>query len=94
MEPLTLNFDGLNVTGEGRDLVGTFTFEGVYFDGAVSLVKQYVGMHSVRYEGKSDGEGVIAGTWNIGEWIHGSFVLMPARETAASLPIAEAVFSQ
>jgi hypothetical protein len=94
MEPLTLAFDGRHVKGEGFDPVGEFTFQGTYLNGAVSLVKRYVGMHSVRYQGKVSGEGVITGTWNIGDWSRGSFALMPDRHATAGLPITEAGFGE
>lgn len=94
MEPLTLRFTEGRVSGDGSDVVGDFTFAGQYEGGTVQLVKRYRGRHLVHYAGKIDGEGLIVGQWNIGEWSHGPFVLMPSRESAAGLPIAEAVFAE
>jgi hypothetical protein len=58
------------VTGGGEDCVGPFTFAGQFRpDGTVSLVKQYLGRHSVSYEGCNCGEGIF-GTWSIpGVWL-------------------------
>ena len=53
--------------GQGLDMVGPFTFAGSVFPvtGHVTLVKQYLGKHSVKYVGQPDGEGCILGTWTI-----------------------------
>lgn len=79
MSPLTLRFDGGAVSGEGRDMVGPFTFAGEYDEasGVVRMIKQYVGRHRVLYVGQSDGEGCIQGTWSIGRLDSGSFLLRP-----------------
>jgi hypothetical protein len=83
MTPFTLNFADGRITGNGRDVVGRFTFTGEYDEatGAVRLVKQYVGKHRVLYVGQPDGEGSIQGTWSIGnsgEKCHtGPFLLRP-----------------
>lgn len=62
------------VTGEGRDVIGRFTFSGrCTVDGMVRMVKQYVGKHRVLYEGRHAGEGLIVGTWSIGEYWKGHF---------------------
>ena len=80
MRGLVLRFAGGAVEGEGRDVVGRFTFRGRYDDqGHVSLVKQYVGRHQVLYEGRYDGEGTIFGQWSIGELWRGKFALSPVR---------------
>jgi hypothetical protein len=90
MEPLALHFSGGHVEGEGSDVVGDFTFRGTYSaDGAVRLVKQYIGQHSVLYQGRVDGEGAVVGRWSIGPYLTGPFALMPANEAVAGLPILE-----
>lgn len=79
MTAFSLRFDGGEVSGEGRDVVGPFHFTGAYdvTTGAVVLMKQYVGKHRVIYRGQPDGEGCIAGTWSIGELHTGPFRLRP-----------------
>lgn len=79
MTPFSLHFTNGRITGEGRDVVGRFTFEGSYDSrtGAVRMLKQYVGKHWVLYEGEPDGEGSIQGTWSIGEDYTGAFLLRP-----------------
>jgi hypothetical protein len=80
MRGLMLRFTGGAVEGEGRDIVGRFTFRGRYDDqGHVTMVKQYVGRHQVLYEGRYDGEGTIFGQWSIGELWRGKFALSPVR---------------
>jgi hypothetical protein len=79
MTPFRLHFADGKVTGDGKDVIGRFTFAGEYDarTGRVVLVKQYVGKHRVLYEGGPDGEGCIHGTWSIGpEWT-GLFRLRP-----------------
>jgi hypothetical protein len=81
MHPLTLRFAGGRVEGEGADVIGRFTFRGEYdASGAVTLVKKYVGRHSVLYHGRYDGEGTILGEWSIGV-VRGPFALSPERFT-------------
>lgn len=79
MTPFTLRFADGQVTGDGRDLVGRFTFAGAYDEatGEVRMVKQYLGKHRVLYVGRSDGEGSIHGTWSIGADYTGPFLLRP-----------------
>lgn len=83
MTPFTLRFADGQVTGDGRDVVGPFTFSGTYDEtGAVRLVKQYFTAegrerHQVLYVGRPDGEGSITGTWSIGPDYTGPFLLRP-----------------
>jgi hypothetical protein len=84
MTPFTLRFATGQVTGEGRDVVGRFTFDGSYNEatGEVRLVKQYFtadgrSRHQVLYVGRPDGEGSIQGTWSIGPDYTGPFLLRP-----------------
>lgn len=79
MTEFQLRFDAGEIDGEGRDVIGPFTFEGVYDlqTGAVVMKKQYVGRHIVFYRGMPDGEGCIAGTWNIGDTWKGPFLIRP-----------------
>ena len=90
MSPLTLRFADGEVTGEGRDDVGRFTFSGAYDlqTGRVLMVKQYLGKHAVRYVGEPDGEGSIQGTWSIGPDWTGPFLLRPVvRKPGGDEPI-------
>ena len=61
-----LAFAGGRMSGDGRDRVGKFTFEGSYdvADGKCRWVKRYVGKHAVRYSGFNEGKG-IWGTWEM-----------------------------
>jgi hypothetical protein len=88
MRKLTLRFADGVVEGEGRDVIGAFTFRGRYDDrGNVALIKQYVGRHQVHYQGTYDGEGTIFGTWSILDRWAGPFALTPER--GAAKPDAE-----
>lgn len=79
MTPFSLHFADGSVTGQGRDIIGRFTFAGTYDErtGAVVMVKQYVGKHQVLYRGMPDGEGSLQGTWSVGEGGTGPFLLKP-----------------
>jgi hypothetical protein len=78
MGPLVLRFENGRIDGEGRDVIGPFTFEGEYDDGgAIRMVKQYLGRHQVFYQGTYDGEGTIFGQWSIPPLWSGSFALSP-----------------
>jgi hypothetical protein len=79
MRAFALRFADGKVSGEGRDMVGRFTFTGEYDEttGTVRMVKQYLGKHRVLYVGQPDGEGSIQGTWSTGPDNSGSFLLRP-----------------
>ena len=80
MGPLVLRFRDGQIEGEGRDVIGPFTFEGEYDDqGGIHMVKQYLGQHQVLYEGTYDGEGTIFGQWSTSPFNFGSFALSPVR---------------
>jgi hypothetical protein len=92
MTPFSLRFADGKVSGEGRDMVGRFTFSGIYdlTTGEVRLVKQYVGKHMVLYVGQPDGEGSIAGAWSLGNGDSGSFLLRPVvQKPSGDEPIQE-----
>ena len=80
MTPFFLRFADGKVSGEGKDVVGRFTFTGISDEGTglLRLVKQYIGRHSVLYVGQPDGEGSILGTWHIGESYTGPFMIRPS----------------
>ena len=80
MEAFYLYFRDGEVTGHGRDVVGRFTFHGEYDErtGRVTMVKQYLGLHQVHYDGHPDGEGCILGTWTIGTAYKGPFLIRPS----------------
>lgn len=92
MEQFELHFaaDGA-VRGQGYDIVGAFVFRGSYGPdtGEIRMTKQYLGKHAVEYDGKSDGEGKIVGTWSIGDIWSGPFCLVPV--VRGDEPIAEVV---
>jgi len=78
MGPLVLRFLHGRIEGEGRDVIGSFTFAGEYGDdGTIRMVKQYRGRHQVLYQGTYDGEGTIFGQWSIPPLWSGSFALSP-----------------
>ncbi len=79
MTAFTLWFTNGEITGDGSDVIGGFTFTGGYDidNGELVMMKQYVGKHRVLYRGKPDGEGCIAGTWSIGGNSTGPFMLKP-----------------
>lgn len=86
MGPLFLRFHDGRIDGEGRDIIGSFTFQGEYDEhGRVHLVKQYIGRHQVDYQGNYDGEGTIFGRWTILPFSSGPFALSPIRGE----PVAE-----
>jgi hypothetical protein len=94
MTPFRLRFDAGQVSGDGKDVVGRFTFAGEYDakTGRIILVKQYLGKHRVLYEGGPDGEGCIQGTWSIGQFHTGPFRMRPAaRKVSGEEPIQEIV---
>lgn len=66
MSDLQLQFHQGTITGSGWDIIGPFKFDGEYGpNGAIALVKQYLGQHPVFYRGWYDGEGTISGEWTI-----------------------------
>lgn len=79
MSAFELHFRSGTVSGSGTDIIGEFTFRGEYDEqtGQVRLVKQYLGKHRVKYDGKPDGEGCIIGTWSIDDDWRGPFRLHP-----------------
>jgi hypothetical protein len=81
MRDLVLRFSGGRVEGSGVDVIGPFTFDGVYdSNGTINLVKRYP-HHTVKYQGQYDGEGTIYGEWSIGSYARGKFALTADRST-------------
>ena len=75
MEQLRLQFTLGGIRGSGTDVIGPFTFSGTLSqDGRVTMLKQYLGQHSVDYVGVYDGEGVMSGQWRIFFW-HGPWMI-------------------
>jgi hypothetical protein len=63
---VVLQFNSSVITGSGVDIIGPFTFNGkLGAQGHVAMLKQYVGQHSVEYQGTYDGEGLMWGEWQI-----------------------------
>lgn len=78
MSDLILRFSSGQIDGQGIDVVGQFILRGTYDgNGAVMMVKTYLGKHDVLYQGAYDGEGTIHGRWSIGDYWSGSFALAP-----------------
>jgi hypothetical protein len=96
MYNLVLDIDSEGrIVGGGDDCIGRFTFRGQFRpDGTVSLVKQYVGLHQVAYEGCNSGEGIF-GTWCISvAWPFcdtGKFALRPVADHLAETAEIEEV---
>lgn len=77
---LHLTFRDGRLSGEGRDPIGPFVFDGQYSlaDGRCWWVKTYLGRHSLAYQGYNEGKG-IWGRWEGWEdhrW-HGGFHIWP-----------------
>ena len=92
MTEFALRFVEGEVTGGGRDVIGSFHFSGTYDvnTGEIVLLKQYLDKHRVIYRGRPDGEGCIAGTWSIGDTWTGPFLLRPVvRRPRGDEPIEE-----
>lgn len=92
MTSFSLRFANGLVSGEGRDMIGRFTFAGEYDEttGEVRMVKQFIGKHQVLYIGRSDGEGSIQGTWYIPGNDSGPFLLRPVlQKPTGDEPIQE-----
>ena len=92
MHELTFDFGQGAIRGEGADCVGRFTFDGTCDgQGAVVMVKQYLGKHQVLYQGQFDGEGTIFGRWSIRPFDSGNFLLTVVRDRAGAEEIHEIV---
>ncbi|MSR52050.1 MAG: hypothetical protein EXS09_02025 [Gemmataceae bacterium] len=90
---LTLLFANGKMTGDGRDRVGTFTFNGKYDlnDGKCEWVKKYVNAHAVDYRGFNEGKG-IWGTWEMhweGAVFTGGFHIWPDGMADPTQPASE-----
>jgi hypothetical protein len=80
MMDLILEFKNDRMTGEGADRIGSFVISGQYSEenGDCSWVKQYVGRHSVVYQGYREGKG-IWGNWTL-TTTRGGFQIWPLSE--------------
>lgn len=88
-----LSFQAGVISGEGKDIIGRFIFDGLCdpTNGRVRMVKKYLGKHTVLYEGEPDGEGCIFGTWHIGDYFHGPFLMRPVRDKPEDHALPEIV---
>src|SRR6266480_261955 len=80
---LNLEFTSGVIRGEGADRVGDFTMAGTYdlVTGACAIVKSYAGAHSLRYQGRNEGDGQwIWGLWQLRTFDRGGFHMWPAGE--------------
>ena len=92
MHELTLRFTGGAIDGGGWDVIGPFTFRGTCDErGNVALTKQYVGRHTVHYQGTYDGEGTIHGRWSIDAYWSGPFALRLDRGPSPAEHAIEAI---
>jgi hypothetical protein len=75
---LHLSFQHGVMTGEGRDMIGSFLIRGKYnLDGGkCSWNKRYIGKHDVAYQGYNEGKG-IWGLWEIPPTWRGGFQIWP-----------------
>ncbi len=75
---LHLSFANAVVTGTGKDDVGPFVVNGRYDAKSCECywTKTYPGSHDVFYRGFREGKG-IWGTWEIGVYGHGGFIIWP-----------------
>ena len=79
---LSLTFNGGRVSGAGEDVVGRFSFHGMYdlATGRLVMAKQYEKAHGVVYDGANEGDGMwLWGVWSIGGE-RGGFHLWPEGE--------------
>jgi len=87
MRELRLQFEAGRIVGSGSDVVGAFTIRGtIAADGKVTLIKDYLGMHAVRYIGNYDGEGLMWGQWWIGS-LHNHWLI---KLNTSRVPVLEA----
>jgi hypothetical protein len=76
-----LDFKNKEVSGRGSDSVGTFTWRGSYDTESLrcTMLKLYMGAHSVFYDGRVDENG-IWGTWTIEGYFKGGFHIWPKKQ--------------
>jgi hypothetical protein len=75
---ISLFWKGKEVSGEGTDLLGKFSFIGSLApDGHISFLKQYCvnPLHFINYEGELSNENVMKGTWTLPNNEKGPFYL-------------------
>ena len=84
---LHLKFRKGGMTGEGRDMIGSFLIRGKYQldDGKCPWTKRYVGKHDVFYQGYNEGKG-IWGIWEIPPTWRGGFHIWPVQWAIPRLP--------
>ena len=79
---LHLQFHHAEISGEGTDYVGPWLIKGNFSCETLTCdwTKQYLGKHSVKYQGQIGDTGII-GKWNISGLIWGNFHIWPAEFT-------------
>ena len=88
MLELTIALEDGNLRGQGRDIIGPFTLTGQIVREHVAILKRYIGQHSVEYYGTYDGEGTLAGQWEIGDF-RGNWLIKFAREKGRATHAAD-----
>jgi hypothetical protein len=64
--------DGGVIQGKGRDPIGQFQLQGNVQGNNVNFIKQYIGAHSVQYNGVMNNN-VVSGKWSIPGNCQGGF---------------------
>ena len=96
MREVYLRFADGKVSGFGSDWVGEFSFRGTYDlkTGRVALRKDYVGSHTVRYDGQNENDGQwLWGIWTLRDVLgsdRGGFHLWPKGVNDPTQPKLEA----
>ncbi len=81
------------MTGEGRDMIGSFLIRGKYNtdDGKCHWSKRYIDKHDVAYQGYNEGKG-IWGIWEIPPTYRGGFHIWPTAMGDPTFPkLVEAI---
>lgn len=64
MNGLVMDFADGGLTGNGEDVIGPFVMIGRMDGEQIHIHKQYLGQHSIDYDGTTSGEGVYFGYWS------------------------------
>ena len=73
MNNLVIQFSSGELSGSGDDIVGPFVLSGRIEDDQILIRKQYLGQHSIDYQGTTHGEGVYFGDWSMHGFVGGKW---------------------